>query len=407
MNFPESIRGYALPFLYFLVKTAGNFFKIGQNGSIVILQCICIVVASALLFPHFVSEKIRKEYDLRYLVVIILFFVWWKDLIYWALSDLWAVYFYLVGALLLEKAFIISKNNIKKTLFSFGAGALLYLAYNTRTIYLFAGVVVFGILLFQNLKKKKAFWKGAVCILIGMAAGIFFASIPQMIINYQYLGVYSPKVFTSVGYKGGLFLKQLQWGIEMQHYDTWIGSLDIFPANAMYYRDKTGKLLLEKFGKISNYMDYVRLWLKYPLDMFGIWFKHLMNGLCLSYGQIYINTFRHRQIYIIMNYIVVYLAAVIGIYNLKIRKLTVIKQSWVAMLTTCFFISFGAVESRFFISLFLMMYLMIAWADWRQILKWIKRNWNVFSMVFIIGLGICCAVWSNTFVSTEVPIFMK
>ena len=407
LNFPESIRGYALPLVYFLAKTIGSFFHIGQNGSILILQSICLVLASAFLFPFFVSKEYKVKYDLRYLIVVILFFIWWKDLICWALSDLWAVYFCLAGGFLLEKAFRIQNCAWKKRVLSFGAGACLYLAYNTRTIYLFADAAIFFILLFQNRKKERITGIETGSILIGLLAGLFFTAVPQMRINHYYLGTFSPKVFTSVGYKGGLFLKQLQWGVEMQHYDTWVGSLEIFPSNAMYYAYEEVKQILEQFGEISSYGDYIRLWLSYPLDMFGIWFKHLINGLCLSYGQVYIDTFQSRQIYIILNYMVLYLASVIGIYDLKIKKHTMIKLTWMATLITCFFISFGAVESRFFIPVFLIMYIMIAWADWKQIVKWMKDYWMIFGLTFIIGLGICCAVWSNTFVATEIPVFMK
>ena len=63
LNFPESIRGYALPLVYFLAKTIGSFFRIGQNGSILILQSICLVLASAFLFPFFVSKEYKVKYS--------------------------------------------------------------------------------------------------------------------------------------------------------------------------------------------------------------------------------------------------------------------------------------------------------------------------------------------------------
>lgn len=170
-HYPVSIRGYVLPFIYLIIKTLGGLFGVGQNTSIQIVQSIAFVLACILLFPKFLTKERKRQYDLRYLIVIILAFVWWKDLIYWALSDLWALYFLLLGTVCLDKVSFENGIKVKNCILALLSGCFMYLSYNTRTIYLFACIAIVCVYFFKSIKKQQNMLQVSVIFIINVLGG--------------------------------------------------------------------------------------------------------------------------------------------------------------------------------------------------------------------------------------------
>lgn len=104
---------------------------------------------------------------------------------------------------------ISNKKNIYKYVGSVFIGMMLYITYNTRTIYFFTILCIFIITTAFFLLKRQIKRIG-FNVLVFAGAGV--AAIPEVIVNHYRYKSWSPLVNTSYGGNGNLFITQLIWG---------------------------------------------------------------------------------------------------------------------------------------------------------------------------------------------------
>jgi hypothetical protein len=128
---------------------------------------------------------------------------------------------------------------------------------------------------------------------------------PQMLINHRYSGAYTPRVRTEAynSEQTNLQAQQILWGLEYFHYETYIGDLEEYRTNLVFFEDATGQELLAREGITEEnfgYGDVVHLFVKYPLDMIGIYTRHVLGVMTPFFRQVYItNAFVPKGWYIV------------------------------------------------------------------------------------------------------------
>lgn len=165
----------------------------------------------------------------------------------------------------------------KKIIWGILAGALAYATYNTRVAYLYSVIFFVGIYIVFECKRK---WTSCL-VVIGIIVGAMIVAYPQMVINSQYIGKWSPAVNTEQLYGENYDLEsvQLYWGLCTPRYETYDGDLDLYEENGVPFRDPVGQEIIRREGidgKITP-KDLLRLALKYPGDIIGIYVRHFAN----------------------------------------------------------------------------------------------------------------------------------
>ncbi len=165
------------------------------------------------------------------------------------------------------------------------AGLALAAAVNLRPVYQ-AALPAVGLLALLPPPGRARWWgvvRGG-----GLALGLALLLLPQVYINYQQIGSWSPWVLTNRPEQPNLFLQQLAWGLEMQKYETSVG-VD-YPRAEMIFKDDAGLKLLQSTGRkeFDDVGQYVRLCLSQPGTAGGVWLRHLFNGLDVQYPTPYI-----------------------------------------------------------------------------------------------------------------------
>lgn len=380
MRFPETYRGCLFPVLLQVFRMLAGFW--GWR----ILISVCVSVLFAFALPYVVVHKqIQSLKEMLRMLIVYVVFMWiWGDFVLYPLSDLVACSFFIFAIALLKK--ISEMEFTARPKFLINAvltGVLLYAAYNTRVAYLYGVIAVLIVCIIFN----KTDIKKLVSILVLLAAGMVVMALPQCAINRQYTGHFSPKVYTEAlyGYSQSLQMQQVYWGVGVEHYETYVGDLQLYPSAGVYFDDATGTEILAK-ENISEegfaFGTWFKLVLKYPFDMMGMYVRHLVSLLTPMFTHAYItNIYTEKGILLIVSVFVWIIAGIAMLKRLKNKEVT--KDIWwvVAMFIPPFLQLFGATELRFFLIVYLIGYAFVfAEIDYKELFEKLKGRY--LSVVF-------------------------
>jgi len=392
-NYPNEIRGYFYPLLLLPAHAVTNLAGIYHNYPYRIYSSIIYGALLACLLPAFYQHAFGgKVTFLRRMVVPVLVAILCPGPIIYPLSDLPA--FLLLVASLLALLKLREKNAPQSwMLVLLGvSGFLAGGAYNTRTIYLFPALIMLAMIPFYLFHDKSRTTK--LIAVSAFVAGTLLVSIPQSIINHYRHGTFSPMVIYQNTDKS-LFALQMMWGITNQRYETSIDPLS--PSPSLFYMDKAGERLFadEKLETANvSIREYLSLVAKRPIDFIGIFGRHVVNGLDLTDGDVYVKSNKASRNKIkVINFSVIFLGF-LSIAALRSREWTYgMKQpssSWplflLVLVTPVIAIIPGAIETRFFLPLQLLLYCTIAFNSSRDTLVYAKSNWkHVAGALIVVG----------------------
>lgn len=209
----DGFRGY----IYILFLGFTNLVG-GKSAWIVINAMLISFCQTFFIYSVGTDLEYNKKDFVRILcanwITIILFW----GLFGYPLSDLFALMCCCCSAYYIRKS--IECHDKCCYLYLILGGVFGYWAYNTRTIYLFAGIALFILYQIMSFYEERV---SIIKLLVIEARSLLFifgcvvASIPQMIMNYDNEGKISMGVPTD-----GLMLQQMSWGIKVQRYDTYL-----------------------------------------------------------------------------------------------------------------------------------------------------------------------------------------
>lgn len=319
------------------------------------------------------------------------------------LSDLPAVFLCLLAAFEVEHI-VEDVTTLKIVVRSILFGALVYSAYNVRTIYMFAAFYLVGYLIYKlhqfRIKIIQCF-----IIVFGSAVGFVAAAVPQAYMNYHEHGEWTSKVITD-----GLMTHQLLWGMQYQSYATYVGT-DALTSPGMYFMDNVGMQILQNEG-IANtisFGQYIRICLKYPFEMLGIYGRHFINSILLYGPEVYVEKLDTSKVLVsLISFTIVYCFIIAFLLGCIKNWKTV--WSFAPALITVICITPGAIESRFFAAAYLYIIGTLCYnCDWVKMLRLFKMN-KVKIFLCYMSLYVCClAVWTSMLASLETgyPIFFE
>lgn len=407
-NFPPSIRGYLFPFVLLISNYISQSIFNNELVGIRILNSISITLIVYAILPTFFRKNIsfkRKIIGSAVISVFILYFFGY--LVYYPLSDIVSFLFFTSGVTLIKYINISIKKNVNfvKVIFlSFLTGIILYSAYNSRTIYLYPIILLLIIFWFINLRYNL---KKTIILSILILTGMGIVALPQMKINKKYIGVYSPIISTPYQGAENLFLAQLYNGMSIQRYETYVGSLDQYPLPSVKFIDNSGFEILRRENMQINtisYLDIVKLFFKYPIDFIGIYLRHIVNYITPIFSQGYITDLNlDKKLLFILNFII-YAMCVLGVMS-SYKGINLFSKHnlyFYILLLPVFLIIFGAPETRFFIQLYILIYVYLCYfIDIKNTYNFIKCNKVVIISLVIITFCLWICVIGNSLSSIE------
>lgn len=385
-NLSSGFRGWLLPYIFSLCHIVGG--RTGNFWSYWVLASLTFAFVYTVAFRYIAKMLHFHETDARIAIsgVIsgILFYIFFRGLMIYTLSDLYAFALALADIILLYMLLKKDQKWYVRIPEAFGLGIGLYGVYNIRTIYLFLLLSSVAVLTVWQIYGKK--WMRLLTSLTACFLGMFTCALPQMMLNHRLHGNYSWKVPTY-----DLFFAQLQAGIGCSRYDTYIGDMAQYGSSVIEFDDKIGEAVLSRCstGNLTPFQMILSLVFRYPLDMAGIYIRHLLNMLYPIYPNMYVEDItKDKSVLLILFYTVLFIAICnfISFFKLKSERWV-----WFALIIVPFIcILPGQVEIRFSIALHFLIY-MYAILGFRDFIGRLKQSKGKYIVAYLAGFALYIA----------------
>lgn len=386
----DGFRGYIYP-LYL-----GVINKIGGRTAWNIFNAIIVATFFSWILPQM---HIKKGFDKTVLIKVsilcILLGILFIGLLVYPLSDLFAMIIISIATICMKKA--LDREGIVKFIYIFLVGVFCYLAYNTRTIYMYAGytmLVVFAVLSFSGKSKKlKSVFLVLGEIVVG-SIGCFVAAIPQIIMNYINLGKFCMGVPT-----GGLMLAQMYWGIQYQRYDTYFVTIadEVHPYPNVFFVDPSGMKLLNGMYSMgfSSWSDYFRLFFTHPVDFILIYVRHFVNYLFPCWPQIYTKNLNSIKWLLGLLGFTLFFITLYVFFEKCIKNYKDIVY-YIPLVVPAILIIPGAVEYRFSLAIYVFSICQLLFnVDYQKVkTSFASQKWKSI-ILYLIFMLLCFTIWSN------------
>ena len=416
-NYSVSLRGYFFPLLIMLITKVGGIMQLSPSQSMSVISSLFAALIFTVIIPNFLIRKNTGKTLILRILLFSLFMLFWSDLVYYPLSDLWGFGFAVISAALINKI-VSEKHKLAHLVFySLGLGLSFYAAYNTRTGYLFAVPVQLIIYTFYYIKQKKR-KRNLVISLALIAFGMFALAVPQMLINSVQNQSLSPLVNTVVGQEQTLYAGQIKAGLAISRYETMAPMKEEGLKGALYFIDDAGEQLSAQFeaafsqGKLS----LIKFIFANFFDLAGIYMRHFINILFMPFNQVYISKLYFlNNIFMLLSYTLTFGAFTYMIwaaFEHKMQKNAAVSMhvwlfaSWVLVSLATLP---GIVEMRFFMPMYVVIYAVFLFrcSDKEFRANFWENKWK-YTLAYIFVFMMMLAVWTNTFANGDpIDLFMK
>lgn len=404
-KFPKTFRGALLPiYLQFL-----NLSPLGiYTGWIITMAILGSSLFSVLLPGVITDEGINNcKRTIGCIVSIIIYIYVWGDLIVYPLSDFFA-FFFIATSVYFAKRLINghTMNLLEISFTAFLVGVSSYIAYNTRAAYLYGILILVLFVICCKIREKR--YKETIVIAFACILGSFLIATPQCLINYNCEGVYSWRIYTEnfdSSSSNNLQMQQVTWGIHFPRYETYVGAPEGYPSPGIYFKDATGDRIIE-CENISPDSFSIQKWfgivLRHPLDMISIYTRHLINAMTPLWTELYIREINTNKIPVILLSFVIWFVCSVSILQRILSKNVNGKSMLLAgaLYVPAALQIIGAVETRFFLPIYLLAYSYFALGvDYKKIWKDVKERGILYIVLFILILFMWICIISSTLAS--------
>jgi len=407
INYDFPLRGYVFPLIIFAIRKLAVIIGVREAHFYYVTMALVYSAFLSVIVPLFIRLLFKKQIrSVQILLFSTLAFFFHGSLFFYPLSDLIAIIFLVMGVYLVLKY----PTNLLPSLL---AGICLACASLVRPSYLIVFPFFIVWVLFYYLHEKKLKIEHTLIRLISIIVGIVIIYIPQIAINNEHFGTLSPLIQTQFAYGDGLFMQQLNWGIEIQKYETNVGPE--YPSAPVIFNDGHGKYVLASWKQRNQVSDdfslsfrnYVNLIFTYPLDMLIIYARHLFNGLDVVYRSVYVeNVYKRAYLFRFSNYslwflVSLYLTKKVKFHYSQINDLLIILISILPSLVSIP----TAIEIRFMFPIFLLAYALVSFWIIPDLLSLsslqIRTYGKVYLPYFVIFVVLCFMLSTNTYVGLQ------
>lgn len=393
LNFQDPTRGYLAALVQFpalIVRYLSNCTmptaaKVTGTGWAALLFAFLIPE----LWQSLTSQRISSG---RWLLLVLLAFLFWRDHFSFTASDIPAL------ALLLLALWAFSRPKVGWWLV---AGLSLAGATNCRPMYLAA---VPPALLLAVWWSRQCSFSPFRWLLLLLGAVVVLG--PQVGINRLHFNSNSPLVEAQVSsiQHVPLYLKQLTWGTRVLRYDT-----DLHQR--LIYADSAGLAVLRHEGirEYTSYRQFIGVVMRHPFDYSWRYVRHFFNGLDVLQPSLYVlrDYGPERPWLQLLNYSALGLAlgALLSVPHAKWLRWP---RAWVllALLLPCLIAVPMAMEGRFLLPLHLLLLAVAAFQfKPRRVRSWLQAQpLRALVLVLTVGLWLGGCFWlSSTTTGALVP----
>lgn len=345
-NFKKFNRGVLFPMVNLVFTLFSDVLGIDATILFRLFSAFCFAATFALILPKLYFKIFGTKvssYCILLFNAFVLFF--WGNYLAYPLSD-----FICIEVLICYFYLHFSRPSIIRVILQ---GILVGFIINTRPVYQLILPFCIILLFFYSSRRWKLFPAYTLLFVIGF----FLVSIPQFYINIHAHNVYS--IFLPMEKMRGenLYLTQLRWGLVIEKYETYDGS--IYPAQAVFFKTKStvGTFTPAMQKNITDFGDYFNVFFEHPFLLTKVYLKHFFNGLDIKYRTPYLYSLKTNTFFSLLNYSIIFLFI---FYIVRFAKS--IRFSIERLLLLCIILSPvilaipGAVEVRFFLPLYLLIY---------------------------------------------------
>lgn len=403
-SFPEHYRGYFFPMVLMPAQWLASAFELSEHHAFRIYASLVYAFFIAVVVPAFYSKVFGGRLTFaRRAVFCVLVTLMFPGLFIYPLSDMPALAM-LIGAILLIEQCRQEPMCWRKWGRLVVAGFLIYGAYNTRTIYFFSVPFFVAMAVWRAAPRRDVLQKtGAI---LALAMGMIVAAAPQSIINHRHGGSYSP-LLNAQSSEDSLFGRQLIWGLSIQRYSTMFdpeteigsGLYSVDPVGMKLFDDEQ---ITEDDAKLRSYLSLV---LEHPFHFIGIYTRHLVNGLDIRDGEVYLrDASQHAHGKSLLGFLILFMAvwvvyaelrAASTVRSEKTRRFVGMTSSrllpalgWLTViLLPVAAIVPGAIETRFFLGLHCLAYMVLAFTSRPSVMvDNFQTRWRSVCVIFVITL---------------------
>jgi hypothetical protein len=359
LNFDSPLRGYLLPLINLGLAEIATGLEWSASTLAKIFNAAVFAVVSTVLAPALATLAWpERRWNLwRRLGVAALLLMFWRGYLNFPLSD-----FPALAAVLLA---LVAAGRSTQPAWMLVAGIASAVAINMRPAYVLLIPVVLSLVALDWWNERGTRAPGARRLLgVGLlVCGFVAISLPQSLATERHHDSWS---FVP-GATAGLSTLQFTEGLRIQRYETFIGVGQ--PGPRMLYRDPAGERILvqDDDQTIVDAREYAGVVASHPLDMAGVFLRHVVNGLDQRYETPYIesiDTGSQRWLRL-LGFLLVFLALTRVIWPAARRSLGRARWRYPLALVVCGLPSIAsAVETRFLLPAYLAAYLLVLAPGW-------------------------------------------
>lgn len=383
LNYSSPTRGYLFPLVNHFLLQIGNGLSWSSSTMVKIFNCFLFALIGTVLGPEF-AQAAWPEHRwglTKRIALATLVFVFWDGYTAFPLTDfpaLAAVLLALIG---------VARNQSPGWMFT--AGLASAIALNLRPSYeplpLAMAALVAAVWLSAGQWRSRAVRCGVclACALIGFA----LISLPQSLVTHRHFGSWS-FIPGSVANVAGINYTE---GLELQRYDTYVGTSEAGPE-MLYVYPAGAKLLAQVGGAVTSLDQYAHIAFDHPRTILGLFIRHTINGLDERYDTPYlahvgggaVGPWRR-----VAGFLLVFLAIVRVAWPDARRKLG--KAWWrypVALVVSGMTWLISVAEPRYLLPVVLLSYLLVMTAAWPNPLGGRADGTRRFLAPVMIGIGL-------------------
>ena len=400
-DFPATYRGFYLPViitaLQHLIGHGSWAWRLFING--------LVAIEFAIILPALFDDAIDNKSKMIRSSISLLVFVWlWGDYIQYPLADFVAFFFFTI-AVIIAKKLAGTGRALLRIHYGMMCGLFLYLAYNTRVSYLWGGVVLMGVVFFSANKKEKL-----IVSMLAVTIGALITAFPQMIINENNEGSFTPRIYTeNYSNSQNLELQQVLWGISYPRYETCI-NFEEYSNPKMFFEDPVGMELINRHNVDTTTLrlkQYLSMWIKNPIDMLAIYTRHFISAATPIFTTCYVTDLREDRTLILFSIIMLWFFTVVSIVE-KLKTGDRHGMGWIfAIVLPSFMQIVGAIETRFFLPIYvLVIYHACTVIDFKELYSKTKTKRLELALLFVIVMLLWTTVYSDLLAMNVETVFL-
>ncbi len=392
-NFNSPVRGYLYPLINRGLDQLAINLHWSSSTSAKLFNALLLALIGAVLVPRLAEiswYRQRWGWQRRLLLVAVLL-VFWSGYLNFPLSD--------IPALAAAFVAIIATSSPLSPASMLLAGIATASAIDMRPSYLplAPAVMILAAWQMHTLRRGGGAWpRRSLCFGL-MLAGFAIISLPQSLASHRHFQTWS----FIPGAHSDLETLQLTVGMLLQRYDTYVGT---GRAGAqMRYIDNPGSNLLytQPEQEIRGRDQYLQLVVSHPLTFAELYGSHIINGLDVRYNTPYIHHVWTDWWLRIAGFLLVFIALVRLAWPAARHSLGPTRWRYpVAVLACCITAVPSAVETRYLLPMYLLIYALVLAPGWSSLVSdpggVIRRYRAASSLLIALAIFTALVVYVTT-----------